>query len=121
MLSQEELGARLRLSERQIRILTSRGMPREAPKGGRDRFGRYPWPACLFWYLEHKGREAIQRAERYETRGPNTPRTKPKLRRVDFNRFLVIPLEEALELFAASEAAKSWRRRFGGATGDSEP
>lgn len=53
-----ELADRLGISERQVRKLTHRGLPRLTPRGGRERAGRYPWPEARDWYLAHR-REAI--------------------------------------------------------------
>lgn len=109
LLSQEELCTRLRLSERQVRQLTRRGMPRTAPTGGRDRFGRYPWPEAFFWYLEFKSQEARTRRERYAQRGPNVVVPPPPRSRVVRDRYLLIPLSEALRWFTSSKAAKASR------------
>jgi hypothetical protein len=53
-----ELAERLGVCERQLRKLTKRGLPRLAPRGGRERFGRYPWPEAREWYLTFR-RDAL--------------------------------------------------------------
>ena len=106
-LSQEELCHRLGLCPRQVRNLTGRGMPREQPSGGRDRFGRYPWPRALAWYLDYKSREAAAQRARRAPRGPNARRKKPKLPKGGSDRFIILPLAEALQWFDSSKAAKA--------------
>lgn len=58
-----ELAARLGLCERQVRTLARRGLPRLAPSGGRDRYGRFPWPEARDWYQRFR---VVALAERQE-------------------------------------------------------
>lgn len=109
LLSQADLCHRLGLSPRQVGNLTRRGLPREQPSGGRDRFGRYPWPRALAWYLDYKVREAAAQRARHAPRGPNTPRTKPKLPKGGSGRFIILPLAEALQWFESWMKAKGLR------------
>lgn len=73
-LSQQQLCERLDLSERQVRNLLAAGLPRLPASGGRDRFGEYPWPRVLHWYVAFKIREFQTRALRYAERRERTAR-----------------------------------------------
>lgn len=58
LLTQEALALRLDLCPRQVRNLTELGMPRLNDRAIGARFGAYPWPLALHWYVAFKVREA---------------------------------------------------------------
>ena len=77
MLNQEELARRLDLCTRQVRNLTEQGMPRVEEQTIGSRFGSYPWPLVLHWYVGFKVREAAIRSAAADARRSAPRRRRP--------------------------------------------
>lgn len=72
LLTQEELCTRLDLCARQVRNLTRDGLPRLSDGPIRTRYGRYPWPLALHWYVAYKV-AAGRRGRSNATEAPDAP------------------------------------------------